>query len=106
MPQFAVKFKEANRGLIYFTDTFVIGLIGNTTSDALITELEAACKEMSKNKAVKTNKKADVKFDYKIKGQKPVQTKAICMFNITGGDFKDEKIIEILEKHAASSLDI
>lgn len=49
-------------------DNFVIGIIGNKTSDALITALEGACKEMSKNKAVKTVKKVDVKFDFKIKG--------------------------------------
>lgn len=72
MPQFAAKFKENNRGVVFFADTFVIGLIGNKTSDALINDIEAACKEMSKNKAVKTNKKNDVKFDFKIKGQKPV----------------------------------
>ena len=34
----------------------------------MITDIEAACKDMSKNKPVKTNKKNDVKFDFKIKG--------------------------------------
>jgi len=72
LPQFAKDLKEKNKGMIFFGETYIIGLIGNKSSDALVTALEAACKEMSKNKAVKTNKKADVKFDYKIKGQKPV----------------------------------
>ena len=52
-------------------------MIGNTTQDALVTDIEAYCKEASK-KAVKLNKKDDVKFDYKIKGQKPVVTKGVC----------------------------
>jgi len=42
-------------------------MIGDTTQDALVTEIEAYCKEASK-KPVKLNKKADVKFDFKIKG--------------------------------------
>ena len=68
MPAFAKDLKEKNKGVIFFGDSFVIGLIGNKSSDALVEALEKACKEMSKNKAVKTNKKADVKFDFKIKG--------------------------------------
>jgi hypothetical protein len=51
---------------------------------------------MSQNKDVKKVVKNDVKFDYKIKGQKPVQTKEITMFNITGADFKSETLIPIL----------
>jgi len=39
--------------------------------------LKHTAKKQAK-KAVKLNKKADVKFDYKIKGQKPVVTKGVC----------------------------
>lgn len=60
---------------------------------------------MSKNKPVKKVQKNDVKFDFKIKGQKPVQTKDVTFFNITGGDFKDQGLIEILTKAGAKSLD-
>ena len=83
----------------------MIGLIGNKNHDALITELEASCKTMSTNKAVKSIKKNNVKFDFKIKGQKPVQTKEITMFNITGADFKSETLTEILTKVGAHTLD-
>jgi len=72
LPQFAAQLKEKNRGFVFIGKTFIIGLIGNKNQDALVTQLEASCKEMSKNKAVKTMKKNDVKFDFKIKGQKPV----------------------------------
>ena len=41
-------------------------MIGNTSQDKLVTDIEAYCKEVSK-KPVKLNKKADVKFDFKIK---------------------------------------
>ena len=68
LPQFAAKLKELNRGIVFFSDTFVIGLIGNNTSGEVVKELEAACKEMCKKKPVKLNQKADVKFDFKIKG--------------------------------------
>ena len=50
-------------------------------------------------KPVKMTKKGDVKFDFKIKGQKPIVTKEICQFNITGADFKEDKITEIMKKH-------
>lgn len=60
---------------------------------------------MSKNKEVKANKKDKVKFDFKIKGQKPIETKEICQFNITGGDFKAEAIVEILQRHQFVELD-
>jgi len=79
-------------------------MIGDTTQDALVTEIEAYCKEASK-KPVKLNKKADVKFDFKIKGQKPVVTKGVCQFNITGSDFNSDKIAEIMAKHNIIEMD-
>lgn len=51
------------------------------------------------SKPVKSTKKADVKFDFKIKGQKPIVTKEILQFNITGADFKEDKIVELMNKH-------
>ena len=69
-----------------------------------MTELEAYCKGASK-KPVKLVKKADVKFDFKIKGQKPVVTKGICMFNITGSDFNADKIAEIMSKNNVVEMD-
>ena len=51
------------------------------------------------SKPIKSSVKAEVKFDYKIKGQKPVVTKEICQFSITGSDFNAEKISELLKKN-------
>lgn len=42
----------------------------------MVNELETLCKQMSP-KPVKAAIKDNVKFDYKIKGQKPVVTKEI-----------------------------
>jgi len=57
------------------------------------------------SKPVKMTKKADVKFDFKIKGQKPIVTKEICQFNITGAGFKEDKIIEIMKAHKVAELE-
>jgi len=104
LPQFAQKLKDQGKGVIFYSDNFILGLVGNNTSGALVTELEALCKEMS-TKPMKSNKKADVKFDYKIKGQKPVVTKEICQFSITGADFKADKIAEALKKHGVAEME-
>lgn len=55
----------------------MLGLIGFKDCEELVKQIEAACKEMS-SKPVKMNKKNDVKFDFKIKGQKAIVTKDIC----------------------------
>lgn len=69
----------------------------------MITELEALCKEMS-SKQVKSAVKNDVKFDFKIKGQKPVVTKEVLQFSITGADFNADKIAEVLKKHGVAEM--
>jgi len=81
-------------------------LIGNKDLDGFVTECEELCKGASK-KPVKVNKKADVKFDFKIKGQKPVVTKNVCQFNITGSDFNtvNDKMIELMKKHNIIEMD-
>ena len=79
-------------------------MIGSKEATDLVTELEACCKEMS-SKPVKVNKKNEVKFDFKIKGQKPIVTKEVIQFNITGADFKAEKVQEILAKHKIVELE-
>lgn len=47
-------------------------------------------------KDVKTVKKTEVKFDFKEKGKKPVVTKDILNFSITGDGFDMEKIGKLL----------
>ena len=96
--------KEKNKGVIYFGDTYVVGLIGNNACGDLVSNIEKVCKEMS-SKAVKSNIKKDVKFDFKKKGEKPIVTKDICQFTITGAGFKAEKIIDILKAATAEELD-
>ena len=96
--------KEKNKGVVYFGDSFVVGLIGNNASGDLVSNIEKVCKEMS-TKQVKSNIKKDVKFDFKKKGEKPVVTKDICQFTITGAGFKGDKIIEILTAASAEELD-
>lgn len=96
--------KEQGKGLIFIGQNYILGLIGNKDSDEMIVKLEAICKEMS-SKPVKMNKKADVKFDFKIKGQKPIVTKDICQFNITGADFKEDKIVEIMQAYKVADLE-
>ena len=104
LPQFAEKLKSEGKGIIFYNNNFILGIIGNNTAGDMVKELEALCKEMSK-KQVKSNVKKETKFDYKIKGQKPVVTKDIIQFNIFGGDFVGSKIAEVLKKHGALEMD-
>jgi len=79
-------------------------MIGNNTVGDTVKAIEDVCKEMS-SKQVKSNIKKDVKFDFKIKGQKPIVTKDVCQFNITGAGFKEEKLIEILKAANVTELE-
>jgi len=60
---------------------------------------------MSKEKAIKMAKKNDVKFDFKIKGQKPVVTKEVTYFQIFGADFKEKTLAEVLGKAGVANLE-
>lgn len=82
----------------------MIGLVGTNEDKTLASDIEAVCKEMS-SKPVKAAIKDSVKFDYKIKGQKPVVTKEIVQFSITGADFNAEKIAEVLKNHKVKEMD-
>ena len=52
---------------MFYGDNFILGLIGLDKQEDLIKDLEKLCTEMS-SKPVKTAKKDEVKFDFKIKG--------------------------------------
>lgn len=52
---------------MFYGDNFILGLIGLDKQEDLIKDLEKVCTEMS-SKPVKTAKKDEVKFDFKIKG--------------------------------------
>lgn len=83
---------------------FILGLLGSNEHGDFVSELEALCKEMS-SKPVKAVIKKDVKFDFKIKGQKPIVTKDIIQFNLTGADFSADKIVEVMKKHGVAELE-
>lgn len=56
---------------------------------------EKAIKEMS-TKEVKVVKKNEVKFDFKEKGKKPVVTKDVMNFSITGDGFNMDALGKLL----------
>lgn len=101
---YAAQLKEHGKGIVYFGNTFVFGLVGVKDCKQLVTDLEAACKRSS-TKAVKADVKSDVKFDFKIKGKKPVVTKDVCQFNITGAGLKEEDLVEVLTKAGYVAMD-
>ena len=103
LPQFADKLKAKGKGVIYYGPSFVFVLIAVNQCKALCDALEAGCKAMSnKTKCVTKN---SVKFDFKIKGQKPVETKDILQFSITGENFDAAKITQILKDHKGEEMD-
>lgn len=77
LPQFAHELKKDEKGIIFVSNNYIVGLLGTNTQLKMVEELEALCKQMS-SKTVKSNKKDQVKFDFKIKGQKPIVTKDVC----------------------------
>jgi hypothetical protein len=99
LPQYADKIKAKGKGVIFFGKSFVFGLIGDSKNGTLCDSLEALCKTMSVK--AKTVKKNSVKFDFKIKGQKPVETKDILQFSITGENFDSGKVVQILKDNKA-----
>ena len=103
MPQFAEEIQKRDKGIVFVGDTFVVGLLGKPTM-LDVGKLEALCKEHS-SKEVKARSQDQVKFDFKEKGKKPVLTKGICQFAITGADFKADKIAELLKASGANELE-
>jgi hypothetical protein len=95
IPQYAHELQQKGKGVVFLGETFAWGLIGKPDTFDL-SALEKACKEMSK-KEVKVVKKNEVKFDFKEKGKKPVVTKDILQFSITGEGFQVEKLAELLK---------
>jgi hypothetical protein len=54
---------------------------------------------------VKTNKRTSVKFDFKEKGKKPIETKGILLFSITGDDFNVDRIVQLMVEQGLTELD-
>lgn len=103
LPQFAEELQKLGKGLVFVGDTFVVGLIGKPELLA-VPAIEAVCKESS-TKEVKSRTADQVKFDFKEKGKKPVVTKGVNQFSITGADFNIGKVAEVLKGAGAHELD-
>ncbi len=103
LPQFAEQLQKLGKGLVFVGDSYVVGLLGKPEL-LPVPEIEAACKATS-TKEVKARTNDTVKFDYKEKGKKPVVTKGICQFAITGQDFNIGRISELLKTKGAAELD-
>jgi len=76
LPQYAEDLKQKGKGIIFIGHDFLFGLLGNPQSLDLAA-LENCTKSHSK-KELKVLKKDQVKFDFKVKGKKPVVTQGIC----------------------------
>lgn len=103
LPQFAEELQKLGKGLVFVGDNFVVGLLGKPEL-LNVSQIEAVCKEAS-TKEVKARTQDQVKFDFKEKGKKPVVTKGICQFAITGQDFNVGKIAEVLKGAQAHELE-
>ena len=103
LPQFAEELQKLGKGLVFIGDTFVVGLLGNPTL-LNVPSIEEACKASS-TKEVKSRSQDQVKFDFKEKGKKPVVTKGVCQFAITGAGFNITRITELLKGTGAQELD-
>lgn len=103
LPQFAEEIQKREKGVVFVGDNFVVGLLGKPAL-LEVAKVEAVCKEHS-TKEVKARTQDQVKFDFKEKGKKPVVTKGICQFAITGQDFKVEKIAELLKLSGALEME-
>ena len=60
---------------------------------------------MSQKKEVKVQKKNEVKFDFKEKGSKPIVTKEILQFAITGEDFNVDELGKLLSGEGVEELE-
>jgi alanyl-tRNA synthetase len=103
LPQFAEEIQKKEKGIIYVGKNFIIGLLGNPGL-LQISQVEALCKETS-TKEVKSRTQDQVKFDFKEKGKKPVVTKGVALFSITGENFNIDKIAEVLKGQGVTELD-
>ncbi len=97
LPQFAAQLQETKKGIIFVGSDFVIGLMGDASFGG-VDALHELCKGMS-SKEVKMRVSDSVKFDFKIKGKKPIVYKGVMQISITGAGFDVEKMSEFLHGH-------
>ena len=96
LPSYAEDLQKKEKGVIFVGENYVVGLLGKPNAP-VVESLDKACKEMSTGKEVKCRMQDQVKFDFKEKGKKPVVTKGVCQFAITGSEFDQNKLGEMLK---------
>jgi len=94
LPAFAEQCKEKKKNLMFVNQNYVAGLLGDPTS-VKFDEISKKCAELSTTSKVCIQMK-QVKFDHKIKGQKPVVTKDVFLFMIANKNLNVEKLVEDL----------
>ena len=96
MNKFAEDLKGKGKGVIFFSPNIVTGILG-APGDFDFAEFETFIKEGQDADKVKVDKKTDVSFkDKSKKKSKPVKTKDILYFKITGAEIKLDKVEEYL----------
>jgi len=94
LPAFAEQCKEKKKNLVFINQNYVGGLLGDPTS-VKFDEIVKKVAELSATSKVCIQMK-QVKFDHKIKGQKPVVTKDVFLFMIANKNLNVEKLVEDL----------
>ena len=89
--------------MVYIGESFVVGLLGSA-GVLNVASIEAFAKTVS-TKEIKSRQQDQVKFDSKEKGKKPVVTKGVVFFSITGSDFNFDKLAEHLKTLGAIELE-
>ena len=90
MAQFAQELQAKDKGVIFIGDSFIVGLLGSG-GVLNVASIEEFAKTIS-TKETKSRQQDQVKFDSKEKGKKPVVTKGVVFFSITGADFNYERL--------------
>lgn len=94
LKQFADQLQAKKNGIIYIGKTFVVGLLASPEMIDL-KKLEATCAQLS-SKQPKCNSMNNVTWKFADKKKKPLVTKGILQFMITGADYNLDKLAEDL----------
>jgi len=94
LPQFAQEFKEKQKGIVFLSSNFIVGLFGDP-SKINMKELEEASKTLS-SKPAKIMVKDKVTYKFKEKGKKEINVSGVLQFMISGADMNVEKLAETL----------
>jgi hypothetical protein len=88
--------------VVFIGESFVVGLL-SSPEILNVPSVEEVCKSLS-TKEIKSRQQDKVKFDPKEKGKKPIETKGIVFFSVTGQDLNLDKLSEHLRGLGAVEL--